>query len=53
MTINEVLMPVISNIHINLRNSDALNNSMIEALYAGNTVIVEAGCFMVSLKGKY
>ena len=53
MTINEVLMlPVISNIHINLRNSDALNNSMIEALYAGNTVIVGSWMLYGILKRK-
>ena len=39
----EVLMlPIVSNIHINVRDADALNNAMIEALYSGNLLITGA-----------
>lgn len=39
----EVLMlPIVSDIHINVRDADALNNAMMEALYSGNLLITGA-----------
>jgi hypothetical protein len=39
----EVLMlPIVSDVHINVRDADALNNAMMEALYSGNLLITGA-----------
>lgn len=40
---DEVLMlPIVSDVHINVRDADALNNAMMEALYSGNLLITGA-----------
>lgn len=37
-----LLLPVIADVHINVRDADALNNAMTEAIYAGCQVMVGA-----------
>ncbi|MGH1337115.1 MAG: hypothetical protein ACRBFS_13410 [Aureispira sp.] len=37
-----LLLPVIADVHLNIRDADALNNAMTEALYTGCWVIVGA-----------
>ncbi|MFK7797626.1 MAG: hypothetical protein AB8E82_09240 [Aureispira sp.] len=37
-----LLLPVVTDVHLNIRDADALNNAMTEAIYAGCWVIVGA-----------
>lgn len=37
-----LLLPIIADVHINVRDADALNNAMTEALYTGSWVITGA-----------
>jgi hypothetical protein len=37
-----LLLPVVADVHLNIRDADALNNAMTEAIYAGCWVIVGA-----------
>lgn len=37
-----LLLPIIADIHLNIRDADALNNAMMEAIYSGCWVIVGA-----------
>lgn len=37
-----LMLPIVSDVHINVRDADALNNAMMEALYSGNLLITGA-----------